>query len=63
MVKNPPSNAGDERDKDSIPGLERMAGLGNGNLIQYSFLEDSRDRGTWWATGHEVTKSHTQPSN
>ena len=47
MVKNPPSNAGDARDKDSIPGLERMAGVGNGNLIQYSFLEDSRDRGTW----------------
>ena len=34
----------------SIPGLERSPGVGNGNLLQYSYLENSVDRGTWWAT-------------
>ena len=32
-------------------------GEGNGNLIQYSCLENSMDRGAWWATVHGVTKS------
>jgi len=63
VVKNPPANAGDARDMGSIPGSERMAGVGNGNLIQYSFLENSSDRGTSWATVHEVAKSRTQLSN
>ena len=30
---------------------------GNGNPLQYSCLENSTDRGTWWATVHGVTKS------
>ena len=63
LVKNLPANAGDARDMGSIPGSERMAGVGNGNLIQYSFLENSSDRGTSWATVHEVAKSRTQLSN
>ena len=29
----------------------------NGNLLQYSCLENSMDRGAWWATVHGVTKS------
>ena len=45
MVKNPPANAGDA---GSIPGLERSSGGGNGNPLQYSFLENSMDRGAWW---------------
>ena len=40
-----------------IPGLGRFPGEGNGNLLQYSCLENSMDRGAWWATVHGVTKS------
>ena len=47
-------NAGDS---DLIPGLERSPGEGNGNLLQYSCLENPMDRGDWWATVHGVAKS------
>ena len=57
MVKNLPANAGDTRDMGSIPGPGRSAGGGNGNLIQYSCLENSMDRGAWRATVHGVAKS------
>ena len=60
VVKNPPANAGDLRDEDSIPGLGRSPGEGNSNPLQYSCLENPIDRGTWWATVHGVTKSQTQ---
>ena len=49
VVKNLPANAGEVRDVSSIPGLGRSPGVGNGNLVQYSFLENPRDRGAWWA--------------
>ena len=49
VVKNPPANAGEVRDVSSIPGSGRSLGVGNGNLVQYSCLENPRDRGTWWA--------------
>ena len=42
-----------------IPGLGRSSGGGNGNLLQYSCLENSMDRGAWWATDHRVTKNQT----
>ena len=38
-------NAGDP---GSIPGSERFSGEGNGNPFQYSWLENSKDRGDWW---------------
>jgi len=57
LVKNSPANAGDTRDVGSIPGLERSPGEGNGNLLQYSCLENPTDRGAWWATVHQITKS------
>ena len=38
------------RDLDSIPGSGRSPGKGNGNLLQYSCLENPMDRGTWWPT-------------
>ena len=41
------------------PVLGRVPREGNGNPLQYSFLEDSIDRGVWWATLHWVTKSWT----
>ena len=50
MVKNPPADAGDEKDAGSI--LE----VGNGNLLQYSCLEYSMDRGAWWASVHGVVR-------
>ena len=52
-VKNPPANAGD---LGSIPESERSSGGGNGNLLQYSCLENPMDRGAWRATVHGVTK-------
>ena len=50
-------------DLDSIPGLGRSPGEGNGNLLQYSCLENPMDRGAWWATVHGVAKSLTRLSN
>ena len=58
MVKNLPANAGDTGDTGSIPGSGRFPGIGNGNLLQYSCLDNSMDRGTWWVRVHGVTNSH-----
>ena len=52
MVKKPPANAGDARDMGLIPGLARSPGVGSGNPFQYSCLENSMNRGVWWATVH-----------
>ena len=60
MVKNPPANAEDIRDVGLIPGLGRSPGGGHGNPLQYSYLENPLDRGTWWATVHRAAKSQTQ---
>ena len=59
MVKNLPVSAGDARDGGSIPGLGRFSRGGNGNSFQYSWLENSMDKGAWWATVHGVAKSWT----
>ena len=56
----PTWNAGEADDAVSIPGSERSPGGGNGNLLQYSGLENSMDRGAWWATVLGVTKSQTR---
>ena len=50
-------------DLGSIPGLGRSPAERNGNPLQYSCLENSKDRGAWWATVHGVTKSWTQLSD
>ena len=42
------------------PGSGRSPGVGNGNPLQCSCLENSMDRGAWWAAVHEVAKSWTQ---
>ena len=44
MVKNLPGKAGDARDIGLIPGLGRSLGVGNGNPLQYSYLESSMDK-------------------
>ena len=49
-------NAGDP---GSIAGSGRSPGEGNGNPLHYSYLENPIDRGAWWPTVHEVSKSQT----
>ena len=60
VVKNSPASAGDA---GLIPGLERASGVGNGNPLQYSCLQNSMDRGTWRAAVHGVAKSQTRLSS
>ena len=57
--KNLPANEEDTRDMGSVPGLGRSPGEGNGNPFQYSWLENSMDRGAWRAIVYAVTKSWT----
>ena len=47
----------------SIPGLGRSSREGNDQPLQYSFLENPKDRGAWWATVHGVAKSWTRLSD
>jgi len=63
--------AGGSEDKESTcnvgnPGLTlglgRSPGEGNGNLLQYSCLENPMDRGAWQATVHGVVMSQTRLS-
>ena len=58
--KQPAYNAGD---LGLIPGSGRYPGEGNSNPLQYSCLENSMDRGAWWAVVHGVAKSQTQLSS
>ena len=59
VVKNPPADATDTRDVGRIPTLGGSSRVGNGNLLQYSYLKNSMDSGAWWATVQRVTKSQT----
>ena len=56
-------SACNEGDPSLIPGLGRSPGEGNGNTLQYSCMENSMDRGAWWARVQAVTKSWTQLSD
>ena len=49
----------DARDAVLILGSGRFPEGGNGNLLQYSCLGNSMDRGAWWTAVHVVTKSQT----
>ena len=70
VVKNPPANARDMRDlgsihgpgrfPGSIPGQGRSPGEGNGNPLQCSCLENTTDRGAWWAVVYGVAQSRTR---
>ena len=58
VIKNPPASEGDARDAHSIPGSGRSLGGEPGNPLQYYYLENPMDRGTWWATVHGIAKRH-----
>ena len=54
----PPSSVGKEsachaEDMGLIPGSGRSPGEGNGNSLQYPYLENPMDRGAWWAWGSQ----------
>ena len=53
-------NAGD---LGLIPGSGISPGEGKSYPLQYSGLEDSMDRGAWWAAVHGVTKCQTRLSD
>ena len=53
-------NAGDTEDVGLIPGSGRSPRGGNGNPLLYSCLENPRDRGTWQAIIHRISKSQEQ---
>ena len=56
VVKNLPAKAGDGRDAGSVPRSGRSPGGRHGKPLQYSCLENSMDRGAWWAAVHGITK-------
>ena len=56
MVKNLPAM---QETQGLVPGLGGYPGEGNGNPLQYSCLENSMDRGAWWATVYGVAMSQT----
>ena len=58
VVENPPASAGHA---GLTPGSRRSPGVENGNLLQYSCLESSMDRGAWQTIVHGVTKGQTGP--
>ena len=47
-------------DMGSIPGSGRSPGVGNGNPLQDSCLENPRDMGAWWAAVYGITQSRTR---
>ena len=64
VVKNLPANAGDIRDVNLIPGLGRSPGIGNGNPLQYSCLENSMEPGSYspWGRKESDTTEHIHVS-
>ena len=59
MVKNPPASGGDTED-GLIPGSRRCLRGRNGNLFQYSSLDNPMDRGAWRAIIHEIQSMRSQ---
>ena len=61
--KDSKGSACNAEDLGPIPESGRSPGEGNGSPLQYSCLENSKDREAWWATVHGVAKRQTQLSN
>ena len=59
MVNYLLANAGDVREAASIPESRRSPGVGNGNPLQFSCLENPMDSGAWRAAVHGVTELDT----
>ena len=60
QVKVLPANSGDLTDVGSVSGLKKFSGGGHGNPLQYSCLQNPRNRGSWWATVYGIAQSQTQ---
>ena len=60
VIKNLPASGGDAEDASLIPHSGRSPAIGNGNMLQYSCLENSRDRLSSWAIVHRVAKNQTR---
>ena len=63
VEKNLHASAGDVRDTGLISGSGRSPGGGHGNPLQDSCLENSMDKGAWWAKVHGVAKSWARLSD
>ena len=63
VVKKQPAMQAATGDVGLIPKSGRSSGEGNGNPLQYSCLENPKDRRALWATVHGVTKSWIQLSD
>ena len=63
VVRNLPAHAGDTRHAGLIPGWRRSPGGRHSNPLQYSYLNNPKDRGAWQATVHGIAKSQTWLSN
>ena len=59
VIKNPSASARDTREAGLVLGWGRSPGVGNGNLLQYSCLENPMGRGAWGVTVHGFTKTRT----
>ena len=57
MVKNPPANVGDMRDMGSISGSERFPWSRKWQPLQYSYLENTLEGGTWRAIVPGIAES------
>ena len=70
VVKSLPANLGDPRDVSSVPGWERYPGVGNGNPLQSSWLENSMIKKPGrlksmrsQRVGHDPVHTHTHNKN
>ena len=60
VVKNPPASARDIRDSGSATGSGRSPGGGHGYPLQYSCLENPKDREAWQATSIGLNRDTTE---
>ena len=56
VIKNPPASEGDTRDAGLSLWSGRSPAVQNGNLLQYSCLENPMDREAWWVTVHGISE-------